>query len=116
MGNALEAPVTEKDTVRFERAPTALKVSDLLDRCFFVPRTNDMNVRSLCQVTAIQPTARSYRHDVYTSRLQGLFASLIPAAGGNARIPCTNPRADFRLTSGIGALCTRKPHTRPAPP
>lgn len=39
MGNALESPVTEKDTVRFERGNTALKVrvffcstSPLLDR------------------------------------------------------------------------------------
>lgn len=29
MGNALEAPITEKDTVRFERALPARKVSDL---------------------------------------------------------------------------------------
>lgn len=38
MGNALEAPVTEKDTIRFERAATALKVSNLwIFFCFACP-------------------------------------------------------------------------------
>jgi len=29
MGNALETPATDKETVRFERSPTARKVCDL---------------------------------------------------------------------------------------
>lgn len=86
MGNALEAPVTEKDTVRFERAPTALKVSDLW---IFGLRAHG----SSCDVSSLDSVVYSELTQAAVYMIVSIGCSLSklnPAVGGNPRGTCTN--------------------------